>query len=89
MNRVEFPGESPEYRQARARLLLQEVDLRRAMEAVAEARWAASCQPTTSSRDGTRTDRSAAFGGPSCLRRGIHRWRSATRRHARAPVEYV
>jgi predicted dithiol-disulfide oxidoreductase (DUF899 family) len=33
-----FPGESAEYRAARARLLEQEIDLRRAMEAVAAAR---------------------------------------------------
>src|SRR5215475_8422924 len=35
---VAFPGESAEYRAARNRLLEQEIDLRRAMEAVAEAR---------------------------------------------------
>jgi predicted dithiol-disulfide oxidoreductase (DUF899 family) len=35
---VRFPGESPEYRAARERLLEQEVQLRRAMEAVAAAR---------------------------------------------------
>jgi predicted dithiol-disulfide oxidoreductase (DUF899 family) len=35
---VAFPGESPEYRTARNRLLNQEIELRRAMEAVAEAR---------------------------------------------------
>jgi predicted dithiol-disulfide oxidoreductase (DUF899 family) len=35
---VTFPGESAEYRAARDRLLEQEVDLRRAMEAVAAAR---------------------------------------------------
>jgi predicted dithiol-disulfide oxidoreductase (DUF899 family) len=33
-----FPGESPEYRTARDRLLEQEIELRRAMEAVAAAR---------------------------------------------------
>jgi predicted dithiol-disulfide oxidoreductase (DUF899 family) len=33
-----FPGESPEYRAARDRLLEQEIELRRAMEAVASAR---------------------------------------------------
>jgi predicted dithiol-disulfide oxidoreductase (DUF899 family) len=33
-----FPGESPEYRAARDRLLEQEIELRRAMEAVAAAR---------------------------------------------------
>jgi predicted dithiol-disulfide oxidoreductase (DUF899 family) len=33
-----FPGESPEYRTARDRLLAQEIELRRAMEAVAAAR---------------------------------------------------
>src|SRR5687767_10850002 len=33
-----FPGESREYRAARERLLTQEIDLRRAMEAVAVAR---------------------------------------------------
>jgi predicted dithiol-disulfide oxidoreductase (DUF899 family) len=36
--RVAFPGESPEYRRARNRLLEQEIGLRRAMEAVAAAR---------------------------------------------------
>jgi predicted dithiol-disulfide oxidoreductase (DUF899 family) len=35
---IAFPGESAEYRGARARLLEQEMELRRAMEAVAEAR---------------------------------------------------
>src|SRR5436190_16741294 len=35
---VAFPGESPEYRAARDRLLEQEIELRRAMEAVAAAR---------------------------------------------------
>jgi predicted dithiol-disulfide oxidoreductase (DUF899 family) len=35
---VAFPGESSEYRTARDRLLEQEIELRRAMEAVAEAR---------------------------------------------------
>jgi predicted dithiol-disulfide oxidoreductase (DUF899 family) len=35
---VSFPGESPEYRAARNRLLEQEIELRRAMEAVAAAR---------------------------------------------------
>lgn len=35
---IAFPGESPEYRAARDRLLAQEVELRRAMEAVASAR---------------------------------------------------
>jgi predicted dithiol-disulfide oxidoreductase (DUF899 family) len=37
---VTFPGESAEYRAARNRLLDQEIELRRAMEAVAEARRA-------------------------------------------------
>jgi predicted dithiol-disulfide oxidoreductase (DUF899 family) len=37
---VTFPGESAEYRAARDRLLEQEIELRRAMEAVAEARRA-------------------------------------------------
>jgi predicted dithiol-disulfide oxidoreductase (DUF899 family) len=37
---MRFPGESPEYRAARDRLLEQEIDLRRAMEAVAVARRA-------------------------------------------------
>ncbi len=37
---ITFPGESTEYRAARDRLLEQEVQLRRAMEAVAEARRA-------------------------------------------------
>lgn len=36
--RVTFPGESKEYRAARDRLLEQEIELRRAMEAVAGAR---------------------------------------------------
>ena len=35
---IAFPGESPEYRAARERLLEQEIELRRAMEAVAAAR---------------------------------------------------
>src|ERR687887_1353606 len=35
---VAFPGESPEYRAARNRLVEQEIELRRAMEAVAAAR---------------------------------------------------
>jgi predicted dithiol-disulfide oxidoreductase (DUF899 family) len=35
---IAFPGESGEYRAARDRLLDQEIELRRAMEAVAEAR---------------------------------------------------
>ena len=35
---IAFPGESAEYRAARDRLLEQEVELRRAMEAVAVAR---------------------------------------------------
>jgi predicted dithiol-disulfide oxidoreductase (DUF899 family) len=35
---VAFPGESAEYRAARDRLADQEIELRRAMEAVAEAR---------------------------------------------------
>ena len=37
---ISFPGESPEYRIARNRLLQQEVELRRATEAVAAARRA-------------------------------------------------
>jgi len=37
---IRFPGESPEYRAARDRLLEQEIALRRATEAVAEARRA-------------------------------------------------
>jgi predicted dithiol-disulfide oxidoreductase (DUF899 family) len=37
---ITFPGESPEYRSARDRLLEQEVELRRAMERVAAARRA-------------------------------------------------
>jgi predicted dithiol-disulfide oxidoreductase (DUF899 family) len=35
---IAFPGESAEYRAARDRLLDQEIELRRAMEAVAAAR---------------------------------------------------
>jgi len=35
---IAFPGESAEYRAARDRLLEQEIELRRAMEAVAAAR---------------------------------------------------
>jgi predicted dithiol-disulfide oxidoreductase (DUF899 family) len=35
---ITFPGESPEYRAARDRLLREEIELRRAMEAVAAAR---------------------------------------------------
>jgi predicted dithiol-disulfide oxidoreductase (DUF899 family) len=37
---IRFPGESPEYREARNRLLEQEIGLRREMEAVAAARRA-------------------------------------------------
>jgi predicted dithiol-disulfide oxidoreductase (DUF899 family) len=37
---IALPGESPEYRAARERLLEQEIELRRAMEAVAAARRA-------------------------------------------------
>jgi len=37
---ISFPGESHEYRMARNRLLQQEVELRRATEAVAAARRA-------------------------------------------------
>ena len=37
---IRFPGESAEYRAARNRLLEQEIELRRAMEAVAAARRA-------------------------------------------------
>jgi predicted dithiol-disulfide oxidoreductase (DUF899 family) len=37
---ITFPGESPEYRAARDRLLDQEIELRRAMERVAEQRRA-------------------------------------------------
>jgi predicted dithiol-disulfide oxidoreductase (DUF899 family) len=37
---IRFPGESPQYREARDRLLRQEVDLRRATEEVAAARRA-------------------------------------------------
>jgi predicted dithiol-disulfide oxidoreductase (DUF899 family) len=37
---IVLPGESPAYREARDRLLMKEIDLRRATEAVAEARRA-------------------------------------------------
>src|SRR2546423_924373 len=40
MMSISFPGESPEYRMARNRLLQQEVELRRATEAVAATRRA-------------------------------------------------
>jgi predicted dithiol-disulfide oxidoreductase (DUF899 family) len=40
MTQLTFPGESPEYRAARDRLLAEEVELRRAMEDVAAARRA-------------------------------------------------
>src|SRR5260370_32384369 len=40
MMSISFPGESPEYRVARDRLLEQEVELRRATEAVAATRRA-------------------------------------------------
>src|SRR5256886_6624394 len=40
MMSISFPGESPEYRAARDRLLEQEVELRRATEAVAATRRA-------------------------------------------------
>jgi predicted dithiol-disulfide oxidoreductase (DUF899 family) len=38
MAKTTFPGESPEYRTARDRLLEREIQLRREMEAVAAAR---------------------------------------------------
>src|SRR4051794_35458232 len=37
---IQFPGESPEYRAARDRLLEREIELRHSMEAVAAARRA-------------------------------------------------
>ena len=37
---ITFPGESAEYRAAREKLLAKEIELRRSMEAVAEARRA-------------------------------------------------
>ena len=37
---ITFPGETTEYRAARERLLEQEIELRRSMEAVAAARRA-------------------------------------------------
>src|ERR1700742_3920047 len=39
-NKAHFPGESPEYRQARNALLAQEIELRRNIERVAELRRA-------------------------------------------------
>lgn len=49
---IAFPGESPEYRTARNRLLERESELRGEMEAIAAARRqlppAASCPRTTS-----------------------------------------
>jgi predicted dithiol-disulfide oxidoreductase (DUF899 family) len=39
---IAFPGESAEYRAGRDRLLAQEMELRRAMEAVAAARRASA-----------------------------------------------
>ena len=55
---ITFPGESAEYRAARNRLLEQEIELRRVMEAVAAARRgyrpAASCRRTKSSRPKAR-----------------------------------
>ena len=54
-----FPGESAEYRAARDRLLEQEIELRRAMEAVAAARRelppGGASPRTTSSRGRERT----------------------------------
>ncbi len=35
---ISFPGESAEYREGRDRLLQDEIELRRALEAVAETR---------------------------------------------------
>ena len=56
---IAFPGESAEYRAARDRLLEQEIELRRAMEAVAAARRelhpVGSSRRTTSSRARERT----------------------------------
>jgi len=42
---VAFPGESAEYRAARNRLVDREIELRRAMEAVAEARRRLRARP--------------------------------------------
>jgi predicted dithiol-disulfide oxidoreductase (DUF899 family) len=71
--RVTFPGESPEYRAARDRLLDQEIELRRAMERVAAARRElppGGVVPEDyifQSQD--RTGRPPTCGSPSCSRR--------------------
>src|SRR5262249_48663399 len=61
---ISFPGESPEYRAARDRLLEREIDLRRATEAVAAARRELppggpvpeGCTFPAAGSDGTPTD---------------------------------
>ena len=64
------PGESPEYRAARDRLLEQEIELRRSMEAVAAARRAlppGGPVPTDYVfRELRRTGGSQTYGCPSC-----------------------
>ena len=65
---IVFPGESREYRAARDRLLEQEIELRRAMEAVAVARRQlppGGIVPETmlsGARARRRSGRGAAFG---------------------------
>jgi predicted dithiol-disulfide oxidoreductase (DUF899 family) len=63
---IRFPGESPEYRAARDRLLEQEVELRRAMEAVAAARR--ELPPGGAVRDDYRFEGAGADGEPTEVR---------------------
>ena len=69
---ITFPGESAEYRAARDRLLEQEIELRRAMEAVAAARRAlppGGVVPEDYVFQGAApTARRATCGCPSCSR---------------------
>ena len=60
--KLDFPGETPEYRAARERLLEQEIELRRQMETVAKARRA--LPPGALLREDYRFDAIGADGKP-------------------------
>ena len=74
-----FPGESAEYRAARDRLLEQEIELRRAMEAVAARRrelppGVGQCRRTMSSKEQVRTAHRPTCGSRRCSRPARARW---------------
>ena len=75
---IVFPGESREYRAARDRLLEQEIELRRAMEAVAAARRqlppAGLCRRTMSFRRKGQAATRPRCGCRSCLHREGTDW---------------